>query len=189
MKQRSSHLVWIDCEMTGLNIEVDTILEIASIITDNSLNIVAEGPSLVIYTPQEKLDAMDEWNTHHHGNSGLKAEAASSIISTEEAERMTLQFVQQFCAQHEAPLCGNSIYTDRIYLKKYMPTLEHYLNYRVIDVSSVKEVVKRWYPTNPYSFFKKPETHRALADIRASVDELKYYRDHFFLPLATTKAE
>lgn len=189
MKKISSHLVWIDCEMTGLNIEMDTILELATIITDNSLNIIAEGPNLVIQTPQEQLDKMDEWNTTHHGKSGLTIEALSSSVSIEEAEKRTLEFVQQFCLSQEAPLCGNTIYTDRMYLKKYMPTLESYLNYRVIDVTSVKEIVRRWYPNNPYSFFKKPETHRALADIRSSIDELKYYRDHFFLPISEKNTE
>ncbi len=175
------NLVWIDLEMTGLDLQTCTILEIATVITDSQLNVVAEGPDLVIHQPDELLDAMDEWNTTHHGESGLTAAVKASTLSLADAEAQTLAFIREHCAEHTAPLCGNSIWQDRRFLARYMPTLEDYLHYRIIDVSSVKELVRRWYPTEvrpPY----KDSNHRALDDIRQSIDELKYYREHVFCP-------
>ncbi len=173
------NLVWIDLEMTGLDVQACTILEIATIITDADLEIIAEGPDLVIHQPDEVLEAMDEWNTRHHGDSGLTKAVQESTLSLQQAEKRTLSFVQRYCHRDTAPLCGNSIWQDRRFLGRYMPTLEDYLHYRVIDVSSIKEVVKRWYPDS-YRNRKKGGSHRALDDIRESIAELRHYRETVF---------
>ncbi len=180
MKKRSEkHLVWIDMEMSGLDPDREDVLEIATLITDNHLEIVAEGPSLVIQQPREVLDAMDEWNTKHHNASGLVERVLASEISVAEAERQTLSFVRRYCVARVSPLCGNSVYQDRRFLARYMPKLEAFLHYRNIDVSTVKELARRWYPKCPPPPEKK-HAHLALDDIRESVEELRFYREQYF---------
>jgi oligoribonuclease len=180
MSQRSDqHLVWMDMEMTGLDPDRETILEVATLITTNNLDLVAEGPVVVIHQPRAVLDAMDQWNREHHGASGLTERALASTVSMADAERQTLAFVKQYCPEQTSPLCGNSIYQDRRFLARYMPVLETYLHYRNIDVSTVKELVRRWYPAGPPAPEKK-HAHLALDDIRESIDELRFYRTHYF---------
>lgn len=180
--QSSDYLIWLDLEMTGLNPVKDAILEIATVITDSRLKPVAQGPSLVIYQPDSVLERMDEWNVNQHTLSGLLAKVRESRISLAEAEEQTLSFVREWCLPQTAPLCGNSVYQDRAFLRTYMPHLNAFPHYRLIDVSSVKELVNRWYPKNIYANYKKPEVHRALDDIYDAVEELKHYRTHFFIP-------
>lgn len=175
----SAHLVWMDLEMTGLDPQQERIIEIATIITDSDLNTIAEGPVCAVRQPQALFDAMDDWNQKHHKASGLLARIASEGVSEREAEAVTLAFIEQHVGRAEAPLCGNTIWQDRRFLSRYMPTLESYLHYRMIDVSSVKELAKRWRPDVAFSFSKKNE-HTALADIRESIGELKHYRERFF---------
>lgn len=166
--------------MTGLDIERDTILEIACIITDSKLNIVAEGPNLIINTPEDKLNAMNEWCINQHGKTGLTEAAKNSSISLQQAEDNIMDFVQSHVMKSHSPLAGNSVYMDRLFLKKYMPKLDDYLHYRIIDTSTVKELCRRWnkemYKTAP----KKEYSHRALNDIRESISELKFYKENFF---------
>lgn len=176
-----NNLVWIDLEMSGLEVETDTILEIATIVTDSQLKVIDEGPELVISQPDEVLDGMDEWNTRHHGASGLTEAVRESELTMKAAERQTLDFIARHCHRDTAPLCGNSVWQDRRFLAKYMPKLEAYLHYRIIDVSSVKEVVRRWYP-DEVSPPSKQQSHRALDDIRDSIRELRYYRSEVFVP-------
>lgn len=171
-------LVWIDLEMTGLEPASDVILEIATLVTDGSLDRVEEGPDLVIHQPDEVLEAMNEWNTEHHAESGLTEQVRQSDLSTEEAEQQTLEFLEQYVEPEEAPLCGNTIGQDRRFLYRYMPELSDFLHYRNVDVSSIKELVRRWYGLEPP---EKETAHRALDDIRESIDELRYYRKHAFL--------
>ena len=173
------HLVWMDLEMSGLDPETCTILEIASIITDADLRIVAEGPVIAIHQPDAILDAMDDWNREHHGASGLTARVRASTHPMASAERETLAFVQRYCTARSSPLCGNSIHQDRRFLARYMPRFDAYLHYRNIDVSTVKELVRRWYPNGP-SAPEKKHAHLALDDIRESIDELRFYRAHVF---------
>lgn len=180
MDRYQTNLVWIDLEMTGLDAGHDTILEIATIITDNQLNILAQGPSQVIHHSDETLALMDAWNQKHHGKSGLIDAVRSSSVSMLAAEDAALTFIQAYCKKNTAPLCGNSVWQDRIFIKKYMPRLEDYLHYRIIDVSSIKEAIKRWYPESPYANFVKAENHRAMEDIIQSIEELKHYRTYFF---------
>ncbi|RDV36690.1 oligoribonuclease [Bradymonadaceae bacterium TMQ3] len=175
------NLVWVDLEMTGLDPKTCTILEIATIVTDSQLQIVAEGPNLVIHHSDEVLDAMDAWNTEHHGKSGLTAAVKASKLTLAQAEAQTLAFVQEHCGPKSAPLCGNSIWQDRRFLAEYMPRLEDYLHYRIIDVSSVKEVVRRWYPAGVAMPPRKEQSHRALDDIKDSIEELKFYRSEVFV--------
>ena len=177
---RDDLLVWVDLEMTGLEPEKDMILEIATLITDNSLEIVAKGPELIIYQSDVVLGSMNAWCKKQHGKTGLTEAVRASTISLQEAERQTLEFIQTYCKKQTSPLCGNTIYQDRAFLHKHMPKIDQFLHYRIIDVSSVKELVKRWYPQNPSIEFKKSDSHRALADIQESVSELKQYRDAFF---------
>lgn len=172
-------LVWIDLEMTGLEPETDQIIEIATIITDGDLELVAEGPVLAIHQPDAVLAAMDEWNTRTHGNSGLTQRVRESDVSVAEAEARTLAFVEAHVGPQRAPLCGNSVWQDRRFLARYMPTLEQYLHYRLIDVSTVKELARRWHP-QVAAGFRKEAAHTALADIRESVAELAHYRTHLF---------
>ncbi len=174
----ASPMVWIDLEMTGLDPETDVIIEIATIITDATLNLVAEGPSLAIATAEERLEAMDEWNQTHHKASGLLDRVRASPVSMVEAEAQTLAFLEQHVPRNQAPLCGNSVWQDRRFLTRYMPTLEAYLHYRLVDVSTIKELARRWKP-DLLAGFKKQNAHTALADIRESIDELRYYRDNF----------
>ena len=178
---RDDYLVWIDLEMSGLEVQTDVILEIATIITNGNLEVIAHGPHLVINQPDLILETMNDWCKRQHGLSGLTKAVQESNITLQEAEEQTLEFVKLFCKPNTARLCGNSVWQDRIFLQKYMPTFLNYCNYRLIDVSSIKEVVKRWYPTNEAIYFAKSDSHRALDDIQASIDELKHYRAHFFI--------
>ena len=173
------NLVWMDLEMTGLDPERDTIIEIATIVTDAGLEILAEGPVLAIHHGAEVLDAMDDWNRDHHGASGLLERVRSSGVDLAAAERLTLDFVRQHSAERTSPLCGNSIWQDRRFLARYMPALEGYLHYRIIDVSSINELAHRWYPErSPVP--EKKNSHLALDDVRESIDELRLYRRTIF---------
>ena len=174
----AANLVWMDLEMTGLDPNTDRIIEMATIITDSELNVVAEGPVLAIRQPEERLAAMDDWNQKHHGESGLLDRVRKSQISQREAEAQTLAFLEQHVEKNQAPLCGNTIWQDRRFLARYMSDLERYLHYRIIDVSSLKELVARWRP-ELLDGFTKVNAHTALADIRESIAELRYYREHF----------
>ncbi len=165
--------------MTGLDPERDHILEIATLITDNELNVVAEGPVLAIHQPEGVLAAMDNWNRDHHTKSGLLARCRASSVSVREAEEQTLAFVRAHCESRSAPLCGNSVWQDRRFLARYMRELEQYLHYRIIDVSTVKELVRRWYPGGPPPPPKR-KAHLALSDILESIEELRFYRQHYF---------
>lgn len=166
--------------MSGLDPDACRILEIATIVTDAELNVLGDGPSLVVHQPDSVLDAMDEWNTTHHAASRLIGRVRESTTDEAAAEAQTLKFLAEHCAPGESPLCGNSIGSDRRFLIRHMPQLAEFLHYRNIDVSTVKEVVRRWYPALPP--FEKSETHRAEDDIRESIAELRYYRERVFLP-------
>jgi len=172
-------LVWMDLEMTGLDPEHQVILEIASMITNDELEIISAGPNIVIHYPEEVLEIMEEWSRTQHTITGLLEKVKVSDCDCRRAEVETLKFVKSFCAKGESPLCGNSIGQDRRFLTKYMPVLEEYLHYRNIDVSTIKELVQRWYPGFPP--FMKQKTHLALNDIRESIQELKYYREKIFV--------
>jgi len=174
----TSNLIWIDLEMTGLDPERDVILEIAAVITDSDLNLITEGISIAIFQPDTKLDKMDAWNQKHHLQSGLLAEVRQSEIFIEEAEAVIYDFVSSQTEPKKSPLCGNSISQDRNFLKRYMPTLEAHFHYRNIDVSSVKELVRRWAP-GVRAKMKKNNSHRALDDILESIAELNFYRQFF----------
>ena len=175
-----SRLVWIDMEMTGLNPDNAVIVEIATLITDGDLNLVATGPELAIHHPAPDLKDMDPWSLEHHTDSGLLQRVADSATDTAMAEQLTLDFVRTYCGEGECPLAGNSVWQDRRFMVKYMPHLEAYLHHRIVDVSTVKELYKRWYP-GMEPFMKKHE-HTALSDILESVNELRYYRDKVFIP-------
>ena len=175
----SGNLIWMDLEMTGLDPEINVIIEIATVVTTASLDVVAEGPSLAITQPKESMDLMDDWNQEHHSASGLIDRIASDGVSEAEAEAMTLDFVSSHVDRGEAPLCGNSIWQDRRFLARYMPSLESYLHYRIIDVSTVKELAERWAPAVLDEVVKKGN-HRALDDVLESIDELRHYRTHLF---------
>ncbi len=177
-----NHLIWIDLEMTGLHLDSgDRILEIATVITNNQLEVIAEGPSLVIHQPEDLLKKMDAWNTKYHTKSGLVNAVLHSTISLEQAEHETLEFIKQYCLPHKSPLCGNTVYQDRAFLRRYMPSIDEFAHYRLVDVSTIKELVRRWYPNNPHIRYKKTETHRALPDIYTSIAELEHYRIYFFI--------
>ncbi len=175
----TGNLVWMDLEMTGLDPEHDVILEVASIVTDADLNVIAEGPVIAIARTEAELAVMDDWNVKHHTASGLLARVRSAGISTTEAEAVTLAFLERHVEKGQSPLCGNTIWQDRRFLVRYMPTLESYLHYRMIDVSTIKELARRWSP-DLLGGFSKANKHLALADIRESIAELAYYRTHFF---------
>ena len=175
---KQTNLIWIDLEMTGLIPETDVIIEIATVVTDANLNITDEGPSLAISQNSELLDGMDEWNTNQHNHSGLVKRVKESTISVGDAENQTLDFVSKYVDPGVSPMCGNSICQDRRFLYNYMPNLEKFFHYRHIDVSTLKELAVRWKPEIVSSSFKKSR-HLALSDIYDSIDELKYYREHF----------
>lgn len=175
---QKDHLVWMDLEMTGLEPEEDVIIEIATIVTDGNLNVIAEGPVFAVKQPDILLDAMDEWNTRTHGNSGLTQRVKDSTTDARAAELATIEFLREHVEAGASPLCGNSIHQDRRFLVKYMPELEAYFHYRNIDVSTLKELAKRWKPSAASSFEKKG-THQALDDIRESIAEMQHYREHF----------
>ncbi|MCX7098470.1 MAG: oligoribonuclease [Methylococcales bacterium] len=178
MAEDTTHLIWIDLEMTGLNPDTDLIIEIATIITDKNLNILAQGPVLAVHQSDEALAAMDDWNQTHHVQSGLIDRVKASTIDDVEAERQTIEFLQNWVPANTSPICGNSIGQDRRFLYRYMPKLEAYFHYRNIDVSTVKELAARWAPQIKDGFNKK-STHQALDDIIESIEELRYYREHF----------
>lgn len=176
--QSKDNLVWVDLEMTGLDPEKERIIEIATLITDSQLNILAEGPNLIITQQTSLLDQMDEWNQNQHGSSGLIDAVKKSSITEQMAEIETLDFVSKYVGENTSPMCGNTVSHDRRFLSKYMPRLESYFNYRHIDVSSFKEVAVRW--MNEAQVYEKKGSHRALGDIRESVEELKFYKKLFF---------
>ena len=176
----NNHMIWIDLEMTGVDPEDHVILEIASAVTDYNLDLVAEGPSIAIHYPRDALSAMEQWSKTHHGASGLLSRVEASPHDCKGAEEMTLEFLSRHCDKGLCPLCGNSVWQDRRFLAKYMLSLHRYLHYRNIDVSSLKELVRRWYPELPR--FEKENAHLALNDIRESIAELRYYRRKVFLP-------
>lgn len=175
-------LVWIDLEMTGLNIEVDRILEIACIITDGSLSKMVEGPDLVIHQSKECLDRMGEWCQNHHAASGLTKKVLHSTISEREAEKQVIEFVKRHVSAYTPLLAGNSIYVDFQFLKKYMPELASLFSHVVVDVSSVKALCMRWYPRDQKKAPSKENRHRAMDDIRESIEELRYYKANIFKP-------
>jgi len=179
-KKSKKHLVWIDCEMTGLDPAKDALLEIATLITDYDLEIVARGPVLAIRQSEARLAAMDAWNRRTHRKSGLLDRVREEGVSVAEAQKQTLAFVKKYCYAQTAPLCGNSIGQDKRFLAKYMPELHDYLHYKVVDVSSIKVLVAEWYGGKKESP-KKKETHRALDDIEESIGELRWYRENVFV--------
>lgn len=178
MGEREQRLVWIDLEMTGLDIEKESIIEIATIITDGELNIIAHGPNVAITVDESLIEGMDEWNTTHHFESGLVDRIREQGVSLADAEKMTLDFLKEWVDPNTAPLCGNSVWNDRRFLEKEMPNVAEYLHYRMIDVSTVKELARRWYPE--VDKYPKKGAHLALDDIIESVDELNYFRDKVF---------
>ena len=179
MSKHDSNLVWIDMEMTGLDTETCVVMEIATIVTDAQLNILAEGPVIAVYQSDDVLDNMDEWCTRVHGESGLTARCRESKISVEEAAKQTIAFLEQWVDAGKSPLCGNTIGQDRRFLVKYMPELEDYFHYRSIDVSTIKELTRRWKP-EILDGFEKKGVHLALDDIRESIEEMRYYREKVF---------
>lgn len=178
MSDKKENLIWIDLEMTGLNPEIDRIIEIATVVTDANLNVVAEGPVFAIHQSDELLNGMDEWNTEHHNASGLVDRVKESTVDEASAEADMLTFLRQYTEENKSPMCGNTIWQDRRFLSKYMPTLASYFHYRMIDVSTLKELAARWAP-KVYKGVIKDSQHLALSDIHDSIDELKYYREHF----------
>jgi len=175
MAKSENNLIWIDLEMTGLDPFRDRIIEIATIITDNDLNQLAEGPVIAISQPEYVLDAMDDWNKRHHGDSGLLERVRSSAVDEEQAERKTIEFVSAYVPAGKSPICGNSICQDRRFLARYMPRLEAYFHYRNLDVSTLKILAQRWAPGVAESFSKQGK-HLALDDIKESIGELRHYR-------------
>ncbi|XP_048418389.1 small fragment nuclease [Stegostoma tigrinum] len=180
VQSMAKRMVWVDLEMTGLDIEKDKIIEMACIITDADLNILAEGPHLIVNQPNELLDGMSEWCTEHHGKSGLTQAVRDSKISLQQAEYEFLSFVRQHTPPGLCPLAGNSVHADKKFLDKYMPQFMKHLHYRIIDVSTIKELCRRWYPDEYEDAPKKKASHRALNDIRESIKELQFYRTHIF---------
>jgi oligoribonuclease len=178
MKQDSNNLIWIDLEMTGLDTQQDEIIEIATVVTDANLNILAEGPVIAIHQPDELLDAMDEWNQKQHGGSGLITRVRRSQYSEADAEAETLAFLKQYVPPRESPMCGNSICQDRRFMARTMPKLEAFFHYRNLDVSTLKELANRWAP-GLTDAFKKESKHLALDDIIDSINEMKFYRENF----------
>ncbi|MEW6312459.1 MAG: oligoribonuclease [Pseudomonadota bacterium] len=178
MAQDSNHLIWIDMEMTGLYPDRDRIIEIALVVTDSQLNTVAEAPVLTVHQEDAVLDAMDDWNKSTHGKSGLIDKVKSSRLDEAEAEAQMLAFLVQHVPARASPMCGNSICQDRRFLARHMPKLEAYFHYRNLDVSTLKELVKRWKPAIAAGVNKQGK-HEALADIYESIEEMKYYREHF----------
>ena len=178
MDERGQRLVWIDLEMTGLDIERESIIEIATIVTDGELNILAQGPNLAISVDEKLIEGMDEWNTTHHFGSGLVERIRTQGVSLDTAEKETLDFLNKWVEPNTAPLCGNSVWNDRRFLEKEMPKVAELLHYRMIDVSTIKELARRWYPE--VDKYDKKASHLALDDILESVEELDYFRDKVF---------
>ncbi len=180
MTQDVNNLIWIDLEMTGLDTNNDKIIEIATIMTDAQLNILAEGPMLAIHQSNEVLNGMDEWNTRQHGQSGLVERVRNSTLDEAEAERQTIEFLAEYVPQGASPMCGNSICQDRRFMARCMPKLEAFFHYRNLDVSTIKELIARWAPPNILSGFRKGGSHLAMDDTRDSIRELRFYRESFF---------
>jgi len=178
MALNENRLVWLDMEMTGLDPEKERIIEVAVVVTEPDLTVVAEGPVLVVHQDDSLLDAMDAWNQATHGKSGLIAKVKAATLSEAQAEELLLEFLAQHVPAGKSPLCGNTISQDRRFMVKYMPRLEGFFHYRNLDVSTLKELARRWRP-DVYRGFIKKSRHEALADIYESIDELKYYREHF----------
>lgn len=176
-----NNLVWIDLEMTGLDPKSHKIIEIATVVTDSELNVLAEGPVIAVQTDPEELGKMDSWCVTHHGKSGLTARVEASQVSMREAEQQTIAFLKDYIPAGKSPMCGNTIHQDRRFMVEQMPELENFFHYRNLDVSSVKELARRWAP-NVYKSVVKKGTHLALADIHESIDELKHYRSQLFKP-------
>src|SRR5690554_3751914 len=178
MADTSPPLIWIDMEMTGLDPDTEHVLEIATLVTSGELEILAEGPDIVVHQSDAILDNMGEWCTDHHGQSGLTAQCRASTISLAVAEQQTLEFLREHCEPGQSPLCGNTIGQDRRFMARHMPVLEAFFHYRNIDVSTIKELARRWYPA--LEGYPKSESHRAMGDSRESLAELRYYRKHVF---------
>lgn len=180
MPVSDKNLIWTDLEMTGLEPQQDVIIEIATLVTDENLNHLAEGPVIAIHQPDEVLDAMDEWNTNQHGKSGLTQRVKDSTYTVQQAEQETLAFLREWVPKGASPMCGNSICQDRRFMARLMPELEEFFHYRNLDVSSIKELAKRWQP-EIYKGFVKDSSHLAMDDIKDSIDELAYYRENFLV--------
>ncbi len=178
MADDKDRMVWIDLEMTGLDVTKESIIEIATVVTDGELNILAQGPNLAVHVSDELLTQMDEWNTSHHTSSGLVQRVKEEGVSVQEAEAQTLEFLKKWVPKGKAPLCGNSVWNDQKFMEKEMPQLVDYLHYRMIDVSTIKELARRWYPD--LDRYEKKGAHLALDDILESIEELKYFRKHVF---------
>ncbi len=178
MSQSENNLIWVDLEMTGLDTDNDFIIEIATIVTDPQLTILEEGPVIAIHQPDAILNGMDEWNIKQHGQSGLMERVKNSQFSEADAEKQTIEFLEKYVPAGKSPMCGNSICQDRRFMYRIMPSLESYFHYRNMDVSSVKEMLRRWAP-DKFTYVKKA-THLAIDDIRDSIEELKFYRKNFF---------
>ena len=185
MKGKSTNLIWLDLEMTGLDPDGDRIIEIASVVTNSDLEILGEGPVLAISQPENVMAAMDDWNQKTHGGTGLIDRVRDSSITEHDAEQQTLAFLKEFLPEKASPLCGNSICQDRRFLYRSMPELEAFFHYRNLDVSSIKELANRWRPDIRNGFVKSGG-HRALNDVLDSIEELKFYREHFFLDTPIT---
>ncbi len=179
MNQVSDNLIWVDLEMTGLDPDSDKVIEIATIVTNSELEILEEGPVMAIHQSDEILAAMDEWNTSHHTSSGLVERVRESRLSEEDASATTIEFLSRWVDSGVSPMCGNSICQDRRFMVRHMPSLETFFHYRNLDVSTIKELAKRWAP-DVAKGVKKQSAHLALSDIRDSIDELRHYRQHFF---------
>ncbi|MAZ77491.1 MAG: oligoribonuclease [Legionellaceae bacterium] len=175
-----NNLIWLDLEMTGLDFSKERIIEIATVVTDNELNVLAEGPVLAIHQSDELLEAMDKWNTKQHNKSGLVERVRNSQTTEQQAEQETIRFLKKYVSPGKSPMCGNSICTDRRFLYQFMPELEKFFHYRNLDVSTVKELASRWYGDHVVKAHKKDSQHLALQDIHDSIAELKHYRRHIF---------
>jgi len=186
MAQNATNLIWIDLEMTGLDTFNDHIIEIATIVTDKDLNVLAEGPIVAIHVDDAVIDGMDDWNTNQHGKSGLITRVRESHFTTADAEQQTIEFLKQYVPKGKSPMCGNSICQDRRFMARLMPELEDYFHYRNLDVSTLKELASRWAPAI-YKGHSKSSSHLAMDDVRDSIDELKYYRENFLKLPSTTE--
>jgi oligoribonuclease len=177
-----SAIVWMDMEMSGLDPDKERILEVAVLVTDGELNVVAEGPNLILHQPDALLEAMDEWNTKHHSQSGLTKRVRESTVDESQASAAVLEFLSEHTQKGKAPLAGNSIHQDRRFVARYLPEVEDWLHYRNVDVSTIKELARRWYPKEYAGRPTKKGSHRAMDDLMESIEELKYYRAALFLP-------